>query len=178
MNIKIIDKTYRTQLNELFHTAFAASDGDKEGELVGNLASELAQKIDNNHIIGVGYFRENDLLGAIFFTRLYFKEPVDVYMLAPVVVGTQYQGNGVGTSLIEWGLTHIRGKHTSFVVTYGDPAYYSRFGFKSLSEKVIKAPLKLSLPHGWQGLAMSTPEIPVLKSKPKCVAGFNHPELW
>ena len=149
----------------------------EEGERIGNLALELSKDIDGDRISCIGSLDHQELIAAIFFSRLYFSEPAKVYMLAPVGVSTPFQGRGLGTSLINWGLSHII-QHSSFIVTYGDPAYYSRFGFKRISEEQVRAPHTLSLPHGWLGLKIDNCEIPALKSKPKCVEQFNDPRLW
>jgi putative acetyltransferase len=49
--------------------------------------------------------------------------------LAPVAVLPKFQRRGIGSALIETGLTRCREIGVSFVVVLGDPAYYARFGF-------------------------------------------------
>lgn len=49
--------------------------------------------------------------------------------LAPVAVLPEYQGQGMGTLLIEACLEQLRQSGAVGVVVVGDPAYYSRFGF-------------------------------------------------
>jgi len=49
----------------------------------------------------------------------------------PVSVLPEWQGNGVGTSLIRHSLQAARNLGHTAVLIYGDPAYYARFGFKS-----------------------------------------------
>ena len=84
MNHVILDKNSQEEVARLFTSVFTASEGEKEGRLIGNLASELSSRADNQEIICIGAYEEKSLIGAIFFTRLGFDEPVRVYMLAPV----------------------------------------------------------------------------------------------
>jgi predicted N-acetyltransferase YhbS len=56
-------------------------------------------------------------------------EDVPLLGLGPVAVLPEYQGQGVGTLLVETCLEHLRQSGHAGVVVVGDPAYYSRFGF-------------------------------------------------
>lgn len=51
--------------------------------------------------------------------------------LGPVSVSGPHQRQGVGTALIEAGLTLLKQRGAAGCVVLGDPAYYSRFGFTS-----------------------------------------------
>ena len=178
MNHKIIDKKHKQEITELFTNTFTASEGEKEGKLIGTLVSELSSNIDDKENICFGTYVEDLIVGCIFFTRLYFNESIEVYMLAPVAVSTNYQGKGIGQSLIKHGLDELKKRKVSVVVTYGDPAFYSKVGFSALSEDVIKAPHKLSMPFGWLGQSLTDKSIPVINDKPVCVKEFNNPLYW
>jgi len=143
VNHKNLDKSSQIEVTHLFESVFTASEGEKEGRLVGNLVSELCLGIDNEEIICIGAYEEASIIGAIFFTRLRFKIATQVYMLAPVAVNTKHQGKGVGQALINYGLSEMKNRSVDVLITYGDPTFYSRVGFQSLSENIIKAPLKL-----------------------------------
>ncbi|MGM0745467.1 MAG: GNAT family N-acetyltransferase [Bacteroidota bacterium] len=178
MNHKVLNKNSREEVTNLFRSAFSDSEGESEGRLIGNLVSELSSKIDNQEIICFGTFENGSIIGSIFFTRLQFKEDIRVYMLAPVAVSTNRQGKGVGQKLIKYGLNDLKSRSVDVVTTYGDPSYYSRVGFRPLSENVIKAPLKLSMPEGWLGLSLTEDPIPEIDDRPTCVKAFNNPVYW
>ncbi len=178
MRFRLLDQTRQSAVTELFTTTFSSSAGEDEGRIVGGLACALAARIDDRDIIGVGAEADGALVGAIFFTRLRFEAPVDAYLLSPVAVGTLHQGRGVGKALIESGLASLTARAVSFVLTYGDPAFYSKLGFQPLSEAVIQAPLPLSMPHGWLGRPLSTAALPILRGRPACVAAFDNPAIW
>lgn len=166
------------EVANLFRSVFSSSEGEQEGVLIGNLASELCSTIDDQEIICIGAFEEASLIGSIFFTRLRFGESILVYMLAPVAVSTEHQGKGVGQALIEYGLGELKNRSVAVAVTYGDPAFYSRVGFQPISESVIRAPLKLSMPHGWLGCSLTGETIPTINERPTCVKAFNNPDYW
>ena len=118
------------------------------------------------------------MIGAIFFTRLRFDEPIETYMLAPVAVSIAHQGRGVGQALIRFGLQELKSRSATVAVTYGDPGFYAKVGFQALSEDVIQASLPLSMPEGWLGLSLTEEPIPILSSRPACVQEFDNPDYW
>ncbi|MEJ2405273.1 MAG: N-acetyltransferase [Candidatus Thiodiazotropha sp.] len=178
MYYQTLDKSKQTEVTELFTSVFASSEGEKEGVLIGNLSSELALSIDNEETICFGVYENESLIGSIFFTRLTFTSSVQVYMLAPVAVSTEFQGKGIGQALINYGLNELKKRSVSIAVTYGDPSFYSKVGFHALSEKVIQAPLQLSMPFGWLGQSLTGEPIPTISERPVCVKEFNDPVYW
>lgn len=69
--------------------------------------------------------------------------------MAPVAIHTDWQGRGIGQNLIKYGIYHLKKEGVTLMFTYGDPNYFSKVGFSQITEKVAKAPLKLSQPEGW-----------------------------
>ncbi|NNJ73428.1 MAG: N-acetyltransferase [Enterobacterales bacterium] len=178
MNYKILDGHNKQEVVALFTSTFSSSEGEVEGKVIGDLTSELSSNTDDKEIIGVGAYKDESIIGAIFFTRLSFSDSISVYMLAPVAVSTKHQGMGVGQALINYGIKELKSRSVSVVITYGDPAFYSKVGFQSLSEQIIKAPLKLSMPEGWLGQSLTDKPIPTINERPTCVEEFNDPALW
>ena len=178
MNFRALDKNSQEQVTCLFTSVFSSSEGEKEGTLIGNLVSKLSSGIDNQEIICFGAYEQEILIGAIFFTRLRFKEEIQVYMLAPVAVNTNHQGKGAGQALINYGLDELKNRSVAVVITYGDPSFYSKAGFQSLSENIIRAPLKLSMPVGWLGQSLTGEPIQRINGRPTCVKEFNDPAYW
>ncbi len=65
--------------------------------------------------------------------------------LAPVAVLPEYQMQGVGSRLVNQGLSILRAKSCPFVVVLGHPDYYPRFGFE---------------PASWHGLKSQWDDVP------------------
>ena len=175
---KILDKKSQEEVTSLFTSVFTASEGEKEGRLIGNLASDLSSRIDNQEIVCFGTYEEESIIGSIFFTRLRFRDVIQIYMLAPVAVSTEHQGQGVGQALINYGLNELKNRSVAVVITYGDPSFYSKVGFRALSENIVQAPLKLSMPEGWLGQSLLGEQIPTINERPKCIKEFNNPIYW
>lgn len=178
MVYKTLDKSSQTQVTDLFRSVFTTSEGEEEGRLIGTLASKLSLGIDNQEIICFGAYDGESIIGAIFFSRLRFNEAIQVFMLSPVAVNTKNQGKGVGQGLINHGLSELKNRSVAVTVTYGDPSFYSKVGFQPMSESVIQAPLKLSMPGGWLGQSLTGEPIPTIKGRPTCVEEFNDPVYW
>ncbi len=178
INFSVLDKRNIEEVAALFTSVFTASEGQKEGELVGGLAAQLGASIDNHTIIAIGAYQEDAIVGAIFLTRLTFNQTSKVYMLAPVAISTSHQRQGIGQALINAGLETLKKRDVTVVVTYGDPAFYAKVGFQALSESVMQAPLTLSMPEGWLGQSLTGTPIPKMNGRPTCVAAFNDPVYW
>lgn len=178
MNHRILEKTSQNELRNLFTSVFTSSEGKREGQLIGTLALKLASGIDNQEIMCFGSYEGELLVGSIFFTRLQFKKVIEAYMLAPVAVRGESQGKGVGQALIQCGLNELKKRSVVVIITYGDPSYYSKVGFRTLPENIIKAPLTLSMPEGWLGQSLTGEPIPSIKERPACVPEFNDPAYW
>jgi len=86
-----------------------------EGELALSLVAELDGRI----------------AGHIAFSRVTIEDGTpDWYGLGPVSVLPELQRRQIGAQLIERGVGDLRQHGARGVVLLGDPAYYSRFGFR------------------------------------------------
>ena len=79
------------------------------------------------------------------------------YALGPVSVSPELQGQGIGSRLMQAALRVVRERGAAGCVLLGDPAYYSRFGFRPESGLVLPdappeyfqaLPFGASLPRG------------------------------
>ena len=119
----------------LVKTAFAAakvSDGTEQ-DLV------LALRAGTGYIppLELVAEQENGLAGHVMLTRLGLTETnrdVRALLLAPLCVHPEEQARGVGGALVRTGFDRARqlGYEAAFLV--GDPAYYSRFGFRPVEQ--------------------------------------------
>lgn len=178
MEFERIGKDRASDLTQLFTSTFGSSEGADEGAVIGSLVAKLSSDIDDLEICCFGAVENQQLVGAIFFTRLHFPDRAPIYILAPVAVSTEHQRSGVGKALIRHGLNELANHGALVAVTYGDPSYYEKVGFKPLSENVLKAPLELSMPHGWLGLSLTQETIQARAERPTCVDAFRDPAYW
>jgi putative acetyltransferase len=163
----------------LFEATFTASEGADEGVLIGGLVRNLLATTPADDI---RVFRAEDaghLVGAVVFTRLtYPDDPRLVVLLSPMAVASHRQRQGVGTTLIAHALSILRANGAEVAITYGDPAFYGRVGFKPITEEMAPAPRPLRLPHGWIGQSLTGEAFPAFSGRPACVPALNRPDVW
>lgn len=114
------------------------SDGNEQ-DLILKL-----RKSDNyiNELALVAEFEE-EIIAHIMMTKMYIVnkgQKVESLVLAPVAVANRYQGNKVGTKLIEECIKKARILGFGSICVLGDNKYYERFGFKEARNFGIKAP--------------------------------------
>ena len=165
-------------VQQFFKKVFTKSESTKEGNIVGNLSYKLSKLIDDENIIGIEGKINNKIVANIFLSKLYFKEDYLVYLLAPVAIDRNYQRKGLGQKIIQYGIKYLKKQKVDLLMTYGDPNYYSKSGFKKTKVTLIPAPYKLSQPIGWLANKISSKRSIKLKSKPSCVLPFRNKKLW
>lgn len=171
-------KSDKLEVIQLFTKVFSDSEGQSEGELIGDLVLNLIDKTAPQDIFGYVAVEKDQIIGCIFFTRLSFESPVKTFILAPVAIHTDHQGQGIGQKLINFGISQIKEKGIELIFTYGDPNYYSKVGFESITEDIAKAPFELSQPEGWLCQSLIKSKVEPLPGKPRCVEAFNKPAYW
>ena len=179
-NIKFsLTKTNNSKsIQRFFKKVFTKSEGKKEGNIIGTLSFKLAKLIDERNIIGIEGKINNKIVAYAFLTKLSFKEDCLIYLLAPVAVDNRIQKKGVGKKIIKFGIKYLKEHKVDILMTYGDPSYYSKFGFKKTKVSIIPPPYKLSQPIGWLINKISSKKINKFKSKPNCVRPFRNKKLW
>ena len=62
----------------------------------------------------------------------------DWYGLGPVSVAPTFQNRGIGSAVIQKGLASLKEMGARGCILVGDPAFYTRFGFKSYAEMTME----------------------------------------
>jgi len=166
------------EIEQLFIKTFSDSEGQSEGEVIGNLVRDFMDSTDTNDLYCFIATENEQIIGSIFFTRMKFESGVNAFILSPVATHTDHQGKGVGQKLINFGLYALKENGVELVITYGDPNFYSKVGFGVITEQVLPAPLKLEYPEGWLAQSLVSDEIEPIAGKSYCVEELNKPELW
>ena len=93
-----------------------------------------AMQEDVMHLVA----RKGDVVvGSIQLRRIQFEgvgSDVEqkIAFLGPLVTDSKYKGQGLGSKLMESGLSLVQGSGFVMVFLVGDDSYYSRFGFRSV----------------------------------------------
>lgn len=166
------------EIERLFIKTFSDSEGQTEGEMIGHLTRDFMSDTPKGDLYCFVAREDEQIVGSIFFSRITFECEVKAFILAPVAVRTDYQGKGVGQKLITFGLNSLSKDEVDLAITYGDPNFYSKVGFQSVTEAVVPAPLTLQHPEGWLAQSLRGDKIQSIEGKSSCVEALNKPEYW
>ncbi|WP_028487383.1 GNAT family N-acetyltransferase [Thiomicrorhabdus chilensis] len=179
MKISRFTPSQIAEIQSLFTSTFSDSEGPAEGESIGQLALEMLNTTDSADLQCFIASEEKRIIASIIFSRLSFAESdIQAFLLAPVAVLTAYQKQGIGQTIIQFGLQQLRKQDVELAVTYGDPGYYSKVGFEPVSTQQVPAPMALSMPQGWLAQSLTGAKIPTISGKSKCVPAIAKPEYW
>ena len=178
MNFGLYESSCALDVKKLFTDVFTNSEGEEEGNLIGNLAFELQETTDPRDIFGFLAKDGEIIAGCIFFTRMTFEISISAFILSPVAISTQYQNQGLGQKLIKFGINQMKNNDVELVFTYGDPNYYSKVGFIHITEEIAKAPLKMTFPEGWLAQSLTSDKIEPIKGNSTCVKALMKQKYW
>lgn len=163
----------------LHRATFTASEGADEGAVIAELAANLLATRPAGHVVSCSASDEAGLAANVIFSRLFFVNDLrTVFVLGPVAVAPSRQGQGVGQALIRWGLEEIKRRGADIAVTYGDPAYYPKVGFRVVTTEEVAPPMKLQREEGWMAQSLTQAPLTPLKGPSDCVPAFARPEYW
>jgi putative acetyltransferase len=162
------------ELNELYLNAFP----DNEGEAVSRLAIDFLINYPEDSI-SIACFDNQKIIGHIAFSQIISERPIDhkAFILAPLAVSQEFQGKGVGAKLVNEGLNYLIKNEVDTVCVYGDPNFYSRFGFETSKGKDFVPPYKLSIPNGWQAKSLSDNRLKE-QFRFSCIEPLMNENLW
>lgn len=178
MEFRAHKPTDSAALESLFGSVFSRSEGEQEEALIGNLARDLIASTGSGDLYGFVAVDRGKIVATIFFSRLTCEKDIDIFILAPVGVRTDYQGRGIGQALINHGLRELKKRGVWVVITYGDPAFYTKVGFHPLSQDMIAAPCELSQPEGWLGQSLTDEPLEPIPGRCSCVKALDNPAYW
>lgn len=128
----------------VIQTAFDAAEfSDHDEQNLVNRLRESAAFIPELSLVAEV---ENEVVGHILFTEITVGDTT-LLALAPVAVLPQFQGESIGSALIEKG--HAIAREMGYIgsVVLGHSGYYPRFGYRNASEFGILAPFEVADDH-------------------------------
>lgn len=178
MKLSLFNSSHTQEVIELFTKVFSASENASEGQIIGNLVSDLIATTEPQDLIGCVAISNNRIVGCIFFSRFVVPGGEVAFILSPVAISTGVQGSGIGQQLINYGLNQLKSLSVNLAFTYGDPNYYSKTGFNQISESVVKAPFELSQPEGWLAQPLDGNPIKAMQGATECVEALSDQKYW
>lgn len=173
-----IDKYLVSNFIATFRDSFSESEGEQEGKLIAELAHALITGTNSEDIYAFSATKNNEIVGAIICSRLLFEKPINCFILGPVAVLPNFQNQGIGKALINFGKKQLTSEGVELLFTYGDPNFYRKLGFQPVSETQIAAPYPLSMPIGWLAQSLNQQGLPQIHGQAQCVKALNNPQYW
>jgi predicted N-acetyltransferase YhbS len=169
----------QAEVTGLFVQSFTASEGEEEGALIGGLVRALLADEARDDVAVFVAEEEGRIIGAGIFSRLsYAADPRRVMILSPMAVASDRQGRGIGQRLLTEALAALRAGGVDVVMTYGDPAFYGKVGFRPVAQDVVPPPFPLGQPEGWIGQSLTGDALAPLKGPCTCVGALADPAIW
>lgn len=177
MNIRETGKDDLDRIMEIHRRAFGQ---EEEARLTADLL------VDETARPRLSLLAESDVgapLGHILFSRAGLageESPAPLFLLCPLGVVPEVQGQGVGGELIRCGLELLADGGAGLVFVLGHPAYYRRFGFTPAGRQGLDAPYPIPPQHAdaWMVQALSPGLVGRLKGRVSCADCLMQPPYW
>ena len=176
MHIRVATRLDGGVVREVHQCAFSEDERDVVSELAVRLLFEETTPATFSLVAEC----DDAVVGHAAFSpvRIAIDENVRGYILAPLAVKPAYQGRGVGSQLIESGKEQLLQLGAQLLFVYGDPAFYSKFGFHHDAADRYTPPYTLKYPYGWQACVLGECNMPKAPRAIACVASLSDPKLW
>jgi len=176
INVRRSTSLDQADIQSIHWAAFA----EGEREIVSKLAVNLLSEEAIPPIISLVAETAGAVVGHVAFSPVTIRgqENIQGYLLAPLGVRPAYQKRGIGSRLVESGIRQLSHMDVDVLFVYGDPKYYSRFGFNVDAAERYVPPYRLQYPFGWQGVALNERIAGKTPLKIACVTSLCDPALW
>jgi putative acetyltransferase len=150
----------------------------EEGAVVAGLVRELMHDESATPRLALVAVSEKEIIGSVIFSsvKIIGVKELMGFILAPLAVAPKNQRSGIGTNLIRYGLAALREIGADVVFVYGNPVYYSKFGFNNNHQ--VLAPFQIAHPEGWLALQFRDDPLDVITGKLVCANSLNRREHW
>ena len=153
---------------------------EDEREIVSKLAINLLFERTTPETLSLVAETGGAVVGHVAFSPVTIgnHENLQGYILAPLGVKPDYQKRRIGSKLIESGMQRLSKTGVNILFVYGDPEYYSKFGFSADVADRYTPPYRLQYPFGWQAVVLNECDIAKSSVRIACVTSLCDPQLW
>ncbi|MDC1287902.1 N-acetyltransferase [Gammaproteobacteria bacterium] len=176
MHIRLATSLDRDGIYNVHWSAFA----EGEREIVSKLAVNLLSEESTPQTISLVAETEGIIVGHVALSPVAIdrNEGTQGYILAPLGVNPDHQKCRIGSKLVDSGMQLLSTRGVDILFVYGDPEYYSKFGFSVDAAEGYLPPYKLQYPCGWQAIALNEFSTEKSPGKIACVTSLCDPALW
>ena len=176
MHIRESQPSDISSVSEIHIDAF----GEPEGPAVAGLAQDILQDDTALPLLSLVAEENEQLIGNVIFSTVIFgdssKPPA--FILAPLAVCKASQNQGIGKILVTTGIEMLKNHGAGLVFVYGNPDYYSRFGFEPAMPHRMMPPYSLDYPEAWMVLELEPGALKHNQGTIKCANTLNSREYW
>ena len=174
-----LEKEKANEVVQLFFNTFRASENEEEAIAVSGLVKKYLEDYPREELKGFIAIDDDQIVGCVFFSQLkYTESDKTVFILSPMAVKTEFHGKGIGQALIDYAHTELRKEGVNLTTTYGDINFYSKAGYRLVSEDLIATPLRLSYPEGWLAFSLDGKTPLQIDGAASCIPELNDQGLW
>ena len=176
MKIRMATDLDRDGIQNVLMRAFPES----ENKLISKLAISLLSEKTTPQTISLVAEADGMIIGHTAFSPVRVDADKNFlgYILAPLAIDPNFQKRLIGSTLVKTGIEMLSILRVNILFVYGDPEYYTRFGFSTKEACRYTPPYKLQYPFGWQAVMLGESDTPTSPLSLTCVDSLCHPELW
>ena len=128
ITIRLAQETDLGSIQKVIETAFS----DEENKAISNFAADLSKETTSPLIKPLVAEVGIKVISFVCYSPIFLKSDSGIsgYILAPLAVSPEHQKQGDGSNLIKSGIDMLTKDGAGFLLVYGDPDYYGRFGLK------------------------------------------------
>ncbi|MCB1095720.1 MAG: N-acetyltransferase [Verrucomicrobiae bacterium] len=151
-----------------------------ERDLVSDVAVKMLSEETSPPVLSLVAEVDDTVIGHITFSPVTSHDTKKHlgYILAPLAVRPSHQKRGIASQLIMSGVQHLSELGSGALLVYGDPDFYSRFGFGADRGGCYPPPYQLEYAFGWQAMALGDFDFPSSSISISCVSSLSNPALW
>ena len=176
MNIRIATPNDADAVRCVHLSAFPEGERD----IVAGLAVDLLYEEAIPPVLALVSETVDSVVGHVAFSPVktrHTKEHVG-YILDPLAVSPSYQKQGIASLMIHAGIAHLSALGSGILLVYGDPKFYSRYGFTADHAVHYTPPYQIQHAFAWQGMALRDYESRSGSINIACVSSLCNPALW
>lgn len=179
MEIRSSTDADRPAIDEVHASAFGPEQGP---EIVG-LIADLFTDSTAEPVLSLVADSDSIVAGHVLFTMATVasdRTDVSARILAPLGVKQEFQAKGIGTALVQAGLTKLTDAGVELVFVLGDPAYYSRLAFRPAGVLGLAAPHPIPPEHAdaWMVQPLRAGILSTVTGTVRCSKVLNEPRHW
>lgn len=175
--MEIIEEKKLDKALEVFNQSF---NGEKE---ILTLVSDMFSDETAEPLFSILATDKNRYVGCVLFSNVKVSDAnISASILCPLGVIPDYQNQGVGKEIVEYGLKKIGKAGVQIVFVLGYPDYYAKFGFKTAMDLGFYAPYNISIQNREAWMVKILDDNLIIdnnkEKKVKCANSLSKPEYW